>query len=65
MTQSADVFISCSREDNERVLDLVARRRRAGVSVWIDQSGIDGAALWGKAIVNALESAKVLRCRAS
>jgi TolB-like protein/Flp pilus assembly protein TadD len=60
LTQSADVFISYSREDKERVLDLVAKLRTAGVSVWIDQSGIDGAALWGEAIVSALESAKVL-----
>lgn len=60
MTQSADVFISYSREDKDRVLDLAARLRGAGVSVWIDQGGIDGAALWGEAIVNALESAKVL-----
>ena len=60
MTQAADVFISYSREDKDRVLDLVAKLRTAGVSVWIDQSGIDGAALWGEAIVNALERAKVL-----
>jgi adenylate cyclase len=60
LTQSADVFISYSREDKDRVLDLVSKLRTAGVSVWIDQSGIDGAALWGEAIVNALESAKVL-----
>lgn len=60
MTQSADVFISYSREDKDRVFELVTKLRAAGVSVWIDQSGIDGAALWGEAIVNALESAKVL-----
>jgi TolB-like protein/tetratricopeptide (TPR) repeat protein len=60
LTQSADVFISYSREDKDRVLELVAKLRGAGVSVWIDQSGIDGAALWGEAIVNALDSAKVL-----
>jgi len=60
LTQAADVFISYSREDKDRVLDLVAKLRTAGVSVWIDQSGIDGAALWGEAIVNALERAKVL-----
>jgi adenylate cyclase len=60
VSQSADVFISYSREDKDRVLDLVAKLRNAGVGVWIDQSGIDGAALWGEAIVNALASAKVL-----
>ncbi len=60
MTQSADVFISYSREDKDRVLELAAQLRTAGVSIWIDQGGIDGAALWGEAIVNALDSAKVL-----
>src|SRR5512147_1649442 len=28
--------------------------------MWIDQGGIDGAALWGESIVRALEGAKVL-----
>jgi TolB-like protein/Flp pilus assembly protein TadD len=60
MTQPAEVFISYSREDKDRVLDLAAQLRNAGVSIWIDQGGIDGAALWGEAIVNALDSAKVL-----
>ena len=60
MAQSADVFISYSREDKERVLDLAAKLRAAGVNLWIDQGGIDGATLWGEEIVNALERAKVL-----
>jgi TolB-like protein/Flp pilus assembly protein TadD len=60
MTQPAEVFISYSREDKDRVLDLASQLRNAGVSIWIDQGGIDGAALWGEAIVNALDSAKVL-----
>ncbi len=60
MAQFADVFISYSREDKERVLDLAARLRAAGVDLWIDQGGIDGATMWGEEIVNALEGAKVL-----
>jgi TolB-like protein len=60
MTQSADVFISYSREDKDRVLELAAQLRSAGVSIWIDQGGIDGAAMWGEAIVNAIEKAKVM-----
>ena len=39
---------------------LAAKLRAAGVSLWIDQSGIDGATLWGEQIVNALEGSKVL-----
>ena len=60
MAQTADVFLSYSRDDKARVLDLAARLRESGVSVWIDQGGIDGAALWGESIVNAIENAKVL-----
>ena len=60
MAQTADVFLSYSREDKARVLDLAARLRAAGVNIWIDQGGIDGAALWGESIVRALEGAKVL-----
>ena len=60
MTQAADVFVSYSREDKDRVLGLVSQLRAAGVSVWIDQGGIDGATQWGEVIVNALDGAKVL-----
>ena len=60
MTASADVFISYSRDDKDRVQQLASRLESAGVSLWIDQGGIDGAALWGEAIVNALDQAKVL-----
>ena len=60
MAQSADVFLSYSREDKTRVLELAAKLRSAGVSLWIDQGGIEGAALWGESIVKALEGAKVL-----
>ena len=60
MTQAADVFVSYSREDKDRVLGLVSQLRASGVSVWIDQGGIDGATQWGEVIVNALDGAKVL-----
>jgi TolB-like protein/Flp pilus assembly protein TadD len=60
LAEPADVFISYSREDKDRVLDLAAKLRSAGVSLWIDQGGIDGATLWGEEIVKALENAKVL-----
>lgn len=60
MAHAADVFISYSREDKEVVLALAGELRSCGVSLWIDQGGIDGAAMWGEEIVNALENAKVL-----
>ena len=60
MGQSADVFVSYAREDESRVFDLADRLRAAGVSLWIDQGGLDAATQWSEQIVNALESAKVL-----
>ena len=60
MAQPADVFISYSREDKERVLELAGKLRVAGVNLWIDQGNIDGATLWGEEIVNALDNAKVM-----
>ena len=60
MSHSAEVFVSYSRDDESRVFDLAAKLRAAGVSLWIDQGGLDGATQWSEQIVNALESAKVL-----
>lgn len=60
MAKAADVFISYSREDKERVLELTARLSAAGVPLWMDVGGIDGATMWGEEIVHALENAKVL-----
>ena len=57
---SAEVFISYASEDRERILDLVERLRGAGVSVWIDQMGIEGATMWSQEIVEAIDSCKVL-----
>lgn len=60
MAQPAEVFVSYSRDDAPRVIEVTDQLRAAGVSVWIDQSGIDAAAQWSEQIVDALESAKVL-----
>ena len=57
---SAEVFISYAAKDRTRVLDLVERLRAAGVSVWIDQMGIEGATMWSQEIVAAIRSCKVL-----
>lgn len=60
MAQAADVFISYSREDKEKVLELTSKLKAAGVPLWMDVGGIDGATMWGEEIVHALEGAKVL-----
>ncbi len=55
-----EVFVSYSRDDSVHVLELAGKLRAAGVSLWIDQGGIDAASLWSEQIVTALESVKVL-----
>jgi len=57
---NAEVFISYASEDRARILDLVDRLRKAGVSVWIDQMGIEGATMWSQEIVEAIDGCKVL-----
>ncbi len=57
---NAEVFISYAAKDRARVLDLVERLRAAGVSVWIDQMGIEGATMWSQEIVAAIRNCKVL-----
>lgn len=55
----ADIFISYSRKDSKQALSLAERLRSAGISVWIDQHGLEAATSWSKEIVEAIESAKV------
>ena len=58
--ESHDVFISYSSKDKEKVFAFVDRLIESGISVWIDQGGIDGALLWGQEIVEAIRGCKVL-----
>ena len=51
-----DVFISYSRKDSAHALALAERLRSEGMSVWIDQHGLEAAAQWSKEIVEAVES---------
>ena len=57
---SAEVFISYAAKDRERVLGLVKRLRDAGVTVWIDQAGIDVSTMWSQEIVSAIRGCKVM-----
>lgn len=57
---TSDVFVSYSSQDKERVFSLIEKLRGNGVSVWVDQGGLDGAVLWSEEIVEAIESCKVL-----
>ncbi len=60
MHETEDVFVSYSRQDNDRVLELTGQLRAAGVRLWMDVRNIDGAAMWGEEIVNAVAKSKVL-----
>ncbi len=55
-----EVFISYATNDRERVLGLVERLRNAGVTVWIDQAGIDVSSMWSQEIVSAIKGCKVM-----
>src|SRR5512139_593316 len=57
---SYDVCISYSSKDRPRILLMAEQLRGAGVSVCIDQGGIDAASLWTAEIVKAIDGCKVL-----
>jgi len=54
----ADIFISYSSKDREQAELLTELLASAGLSVWIDQSGIEAASSWSEEIVNALDGCK-------
>jgi TIR domain-containing protein len=54
--RTPQVMVSYSSQDRERVMQFVGALRAAGVAVWIDQGGIDGAQRWSEEIVNAIEA---------
>ena len=52
----ADIFISYSSKDREKAEQLSELLASAGLSVWIDKSGIDVATSWSKEIVQAIDA---------
>ena len=54
----SDIFISYSSKDKEKADQLSELLASAGLSVWIDQSGIDVATSWSGEIVDAIEGCK-------
>jgi TolB-like protein/Flp pilus assembly protein TadD len=54
----ADIFISYSSKDREQAEQLIELLTSAGLSVWIDRSGIDVATSWSGEIVDAIEGCK-------
>jgi adenylate cyclase len=54
----SDIFISYSSLDREKAEQLSELLASAGLSVWIDKSGIDVATSWSGEIVDAIEGCK-------
>ena len=54
----ADIFISYSSKDRAQAEQLTELLASAGLSVWIDKSGIDVATSWSGEIVDAIEGCK-------
>ena len=50
-----DIYISYSRRDSEQALSLAERLRAAGVTVLIEQHGIETATSWSREIVDVIE----------
>ena len=50
----ADVFISYSSLDRDRVIPVVDYLRSSGISVWVDEGNIHAADLWSEQIVQAI-----------
>jgi predicted ATPase len=54
------VFVSYASADRERVLEIVAALREAGISCWIDDYDIEGGANWAGRIAEAIEGCSAL-----
>jgi len=57
---AAEVFISYSSRDRERVIEIVSQLESAGVSVWVDRDKIEGGMIYGPKIVRGIKDCKVL-----
>src|ERR1051325_9272836 len=53
-----DLFISYSRKDSDVAHQLVELLDSAGITSWIDKSGIELATHWSKEIVHAIDGSK-------
>ena len=47
----AEVFVSYSSQDRDRVIPVVEYLRNSGVAVWVDEGNIHAADLWSEQIV--------------
>jgi hypothetical protein len=57
---SAEVFISYSSFDRDRVMPVVDSLRSKRISVWVDEGNIHAADLWSEQIVQAIADCQVM-----
>ena len=57
---NAEVFVSYSSLDRDRVMPVVESLRGNGISVWVDEGNIHAADLWSEQIVQAIASCQVM-----
>jgi hypothetical protein len=55
----SDVFISYSHKHGEQAQTLAQLLTSAGLSVWIDKSGLEVASSWSRQIVDAMNECSV------
>ena len=56
----AEVFVSYSSLDRDRVMPVVESLRGNGISVWVDEGNIHAADLWSEQIVQAIADCGVM-----
>ena len=56
----AEVFVSYSSLDRDRVMPVVESLRGNGISVWVDEGNIHAADLWSEQIVQAIADCHVM-----
>lgn len=63
----ADVFISYSSHDRQKVLEIETCLKEAGITAWFDRNFIDGGDNYGPSIVNGIRNSKaiLLMCSAA
>ena len=54
------VFISYASSERDRVMEIVAALRDAGVTCWVDQHDIAGGSNWGGSIADAIQGCSAL-----
>ena len=60
MGMGAEVFVSYSSQDRDRVIPVVEYLRSSGISVWVDEGNIHAADLWSEQIVQAIAGCQVM-----